>query len=314
MRVSSLADLAPARLRVVVINVGTDLVATRAVLSARAHVDAPVLLVNCDPTDEGTAWADGLAADPMVDVVDLPLRFHGDTLDVVFRGLRDERVLLLDSDAELRDPEHVRGMDRDLDRPGVFGAGFTQGPNRIPDHWSPPAGLVLHMERPWIPCTMLAVAPVQEALDAGRSFLPRFVPNEAGTNRPRLSAFLAARWGPPWAPPSRAFAALPGPLRRRTRTWTLRWLTPLRDRYYFSLRPAMVFYDTGADVFEHLRIERDLVFAGRPVELLDGEVHHYSGVSRVHVVGRSVDDVAPEEIADEVVAHLRDAYGYEWDR
>jgi hypothetical protein len=56
------------------------------------------------------------------------------------------------------------------------------------------------------------------------------------------------------------------------------------------------------------------VFAGRPVELLDGEVHHYSGVSRVHVVGRSVDDVAPEEIADEVVAHLRDAYGYEWDR
>ena len=76
----------------------------------------------------------------------------------------------------------------------------------------------------------------------------------------------------------------------------------------------MVFYDTGADVFEHLRIERDLVFAGRPVELLDGEVHHYSGVSRVHVVGRSVDDVAPEEIADEVVAHLRAAYGYEWDR
>jgi hypothetical protein len=27
-----------------------------------------------------------------------------------------------------------------------------------------------------------------------------------------------------------------------------------------------------------------------------------------------VDDVAPEEIADEVVAHLREAYGYEWDR
>ena len=119
-------------------------------------------------------------------------------------------MLLLDSDAELRDPEHVRQMDRDLDRPGVFGAGFTQGPNRIPDHWSPPAGLVLHMERPWIPCTMLAVAPVQAALADGRSFLPRFVPNEAGSRRPRLSAFLAARWGPPWAPPSRALRGAAG--------------------------------------------------------------------------------------------------------
>src|SRR5262249_55063975 len=125
---------------------------------------------------------------------------------------------------------------------------------------------------------------------------------------------LAARWGPPWAPSSRSFSALPGPIRGWLRTRPLRALTPLRDRYYFSLRPAMAFYDTGADVYEHLRVERGLLFAGRPVELLDGGVPPSSGGAGVGVMGRWGDDVSPGEIEAEVVARLRDAYGYEWDR
>jgi hypothetical protein len=310
--VDDVSRLAPLPQRVVVINVGTDLVTTRAVLSALTHTAGRVLLVNCDPTTHSRDRFGALASvHDRLDVVEAPLKLHGETLDWLFTVLADEQLLLLDSDAELRDGAFVEWMTELVHHRSVFGAGFVQGPNEVPEHWSRPAGSVVYAERPWIPCALFDAVAVRSAMAAGRSFLPRYVPNEFGSHR-RLSNFLAARWGPPWAPHSQKFERLPGVVRDRLRTARLDWLRFARDRYYFSLRPSMVFYDTGADVYEHLRFERELRFAGLPVEVLRDQVHHYSGVSRFAVAGRVVDDVDEALVHDEVVTRLRDAYGHAW--
>ncbi len=309
MRLRSLSDLEPQRGRTVVINAHTDLVTTRALLSAVELGGQPVLLVNCDPPPSSTDHFDQLAVRTGIDVVEAPLRLHGQTLDWLFSATRDERLLLLDSDAEVRDPDLVPWMHDMLDHATVYGAGFTQGPHRAPEHWPQPAGTVLYMERPWVPCTMLRVAQVKEALAAGRTFVPQFVPNDLGAGR-RVSNFLAARWGPPWAPHSKKFNALPAPLRARARTWRLDRLAPLRSSYYRVLRPSMAFYDTAADIHEHLRFERGLLYAGIPYELAADRVHHYEGVSRYQLVGAMVDDTSPDAIRSELVDHLRSRYGY----
>ncbi|MFP5370241.1 MAG: hypothetical protein ACLGI3_05775 [Actinomycetes bacterium] len=311
MRIRSLGDLEPQRGRTVVINAHTDLVTTRALLSAVELGGQPVLLVNCDPPAASSEHFDRLAERHGIDVLEAPLKLHGQTLDRLFTELRDERVLLLDSDAELRDPGLVRWMHDMLDHPKVFGAGFTQGPHRAPEHWPQPAGTVLYMERPWVPCTMLRGSHVKEALAAGRTFVPQFVPNDLGAGR-RASNFLAARWGPPWAPHSQKFNALPEAVRRRAKSWRLDRLEPLRSSYYRVLRPSMAFYDTAADVHEHLRFERGLLYAGIPFELAGDRVHHYEGVSRYQLVGAMVDDTSPDAIHQELVDHLRNRYGYTW--
>ena len=311
MRLRSLSDLEPQRGRTVVINAHTDLVTTRALLSAVEHGGQPVLLVNCDPPPSSTEHFDRLAARTGIDVVEAPLKLHGQTLDHLFSILGDERLLLLDSDAEIRDPGLVPWMHDMLDHGSVYGAGFTQGPHRAPEHWPQPAGTVLYMERPWVPCTMLRVAHVKEALAAGRTFVPQFVPNDLGAGR-RSSNFLAARWGPPWAPHSKKFNALPGLLRTRARTWRLDRLAPLRSSYYRVLRPSMAFYDTAADIHEHLRFERGLLYAGIPFELAGDRVHHYEGVSRYQLVGAMVDDTSPDAIRAELIDHLRTHYAYDW--
>jgi hypothetical protein len=311
MRIQSLQDLQPQRGRTVVINAHTDLVTTRALLSAVELGGQPVLLVNCAPPASSTAHFDRFASTYGIDVLEAPLKLHGQTLDRLFSELRDERILLLDSDAEVRDPSLVPWMHEMLDDGRVFGAGFTQGPHLAPEHWPQPAGTVLYMERPWVPCTMLRVSHVMEALAAGRTFVPQFVPNDVGAGR-RASNFLAARWGPPWAPHSKKFNALPAVLRERAKSWRLDRLAPLRSSYYRVVRPSMAFYDTAADVHEHLRFERGLLYAGIPYELGTDRVHHYEGVSRYVLVGAMVDDTSPDDIHHELVDHLQTRYGYTW--
>lgn len=136
---SEIGELTPVRSRTIVINVATDLVAARAVLSATHVTDDPVLLINCSPTSESRLAFERLARHVDFDVLEAPAELHGTTLDWVFRSLEDERILLLDSDAELRDGEYVRSLHGALDHPLAFGAGFTWGPFYIPEDWKAPS-------------------------------------------------------------------------------------------------------------------------------------------------------------------------------
>lgn len=311
MRIEALGQLSPVPERTIVINVGTDLVAARAVLSAVHVVAGPLLLVNCDPGEDSRARFDALAARHGFDVWEAPARSHGGMLDHLFHELPDERLLLLDSDAEVRDADFVAWMRAKLDHPLAFGAGFTWGPFFLPADWAATPGTLLYMERPWLPCTLFKVAPVREALAAGRSFEVRMDPNDIGFSK-RLSRILAARWSPPWTMPSRTWSLLPGPIRRRLAGARLDGLRWTRRRYH-GLRPNMACYDTAADIYEHCKFERELLFAGIPIELADDEVHHYSGVTRFSLYGSFALDTDATDIESEVIARLRERYGYEWE-
>jgi hypothetical protein len=311
MAARELGDLAPAPDRTVVINVGTDVVATRALLSAVEHAPGPVLLVNVEPTPESRAHFARFAPDRGIDVVEAPLRVHGEALDDLFQQLRDDRLLLLDSDAEIRSAELVPWMRAKAAHPEAFGAGFTWGPFLVGADWHAPARAeVLYMERPWMPCVVFDRAVVAEAIAGGASFRAEWLSNEA-VGHDHLSRFLGARWGPPWGTRSKTWDLLPSPVQRLVAGRPLPSLRWLRRRRYGVLRPHLVHYDTGGRLYEHLRFERGLQFAATPIELHEGEVHHYLGVTRSTMTGTHAAETSPGSIEAEVIAWMAERYGYE---
>lgn len=321
MLVTSLRDLVPAKCRTIVINVDTDLLATRAVLSAIELAGPPVLLVNSDPTDASRRVFERLMTTHDFDLIEMPLRDHGSTLDRLFCGLGDDFILLLDSDAEILDSGFVDWMRAKCDLPLSFGAGFTDGPFYLREEWAAPREVFWFLERAWLPCVMLNRDVVVEALRDGQSFQARAVPNDVAISA-RLSRFLAARWGPPWGDHSPTFDALPGWIRREIATWRLDFLRWAR-RHYQGQRPGVAVFDTGASLYQHLRFKKELLFAGIPVDLMSGEVHHYLGVTRHALLGPSQPGPGPgtgvrywsndaQSLDAEVIQRLADRYAYAW--
>jgi hypothetical protein len=309
--VTSLRQLLPTKFRTIVINVNTDLLATRAVLSALDLAGPPVLLVNCDPTVASRRCFERLLTTHDFDVIEMPLRDHGSTLDKLFFGLRDQFLLLLDSDAELLDPVFLGWMRAKCELPNTFGAGFTDGPFYLLEEWAAPREVFWFLERPWIPCVMFNRDVIAESLRNGLSFSAKALPNDVAVSA-RISRFFGARWGPPWGAKSVRFDALPEWLRREIATWRLDFLWWAR-REYQGKRPGVAVFDTGASIYQHLRFEKQLLFAGIPVELMDGEVHHYSGVTRHALLGPTLRDTDGQSVEGEVIQRLADRYGYRWD-
>lgn len=312
MRLGALDELSPADARTVIVNVHTDLWATRALLSAVELAGMPVLLLNCDPTDDSTRGFNKLMAEYEFDVLDAPLRRHGDTLDWLFGHTGDAQLLLLDSDAELRDRDLVARLRAALANQRVFAAGYREGPFWMDEDWWAPHESLLYMERPWMPCVLWRVDAARRALAAGRHFAELLVPNEIACSA-SASRLLAARFPRPWGTRGTAFDRLPERVQARLRTWSLDWLRWAR-RDYYGLKPKMACYDTGARVYEYLRYEAGLVFAGDDVELLDCEVHHYGGITRSKLFGAMPLDTLQEDVDGEVRERLASRYGYVWSR
>lgn len=310
MRHGSLQDLRPVSTRVVIINLHTDLVATRALLSATTATDLAVVLVNADPTPASSAHFDRLAQRVDFDIVDVPASHHGRFLDRLFATSGDGSILLLDSDAEIRDPAAVAWMLHMLALPGTFGAGWLEGPFWMDGRWSAPERSMLFMERPWVPCLLLEVAAVRLALDAGRHFGEEMVPNELAISR-RLAWKLASRFGPPYGPSSPALHRLPDGARRWFAGRRLDFLERTRHPYY-GLRPKIACYDTAGRIYEHLRFNEGLAFAGVDVRLSEGKVHHYGGITRNAVFGPTVLDRSEDDVASDARRRLREHYGVDW--
>jgi hypothetical protein len=264
----------------VVINVGTDYAAAVALASVREH--APRLrlrLLNCDPTGESRRLFAALAERLSFEVVEQPVRTHGQTLDQLFSDVDAEIVLLLDSDAEVLDSAAVTRSWASFEHSLVFGAGWVEGPD-----WMGPnvgatstEGAAYFQERPYLPFVMLRASMIRDALAAGRSFKGRKVWNDVSFS-PRLSLLLAARFQDDFVPRSSKVASLPEPVRARIRTWrfdALRWLR----RDFHGHRPNYVVYDTGAEIYEWCKYERGLIFAGVDWRLCT-EVEHHAGLTR----------------------------------
>ena len=74
----------------------------------------------------------------------------------------------------------------------------------------------------------------------------------------------------------------------------------------------MVCYDTAALVYEYLRYDRQLIFAGLDVGVMSGQVKHYVGVTRSGLFGPTPLDTIASTVEDEVSRQILDHYGYQW--
>lgn len=312
MRVTRLSELPAAPARAVVINVGTELMTTLALASAKRHAAMPLLLVNCDPTPESSALFDRLGAEWEFDVVEAPRRTHGGTLDWLFEGLPAEVVLLLDSDAEIRSTEFIERMSSSFDRPSVFGAGFVEGPWWLEPRFGVTPRTCLFQERPFVPCVMLRTDSVRAALATGASFETRTIFNDVMWSE-RASRWLAMRFQNGFVPRSRVLKRLPGPVR----TWLAARRFPAlawARRDFYGHRPNYVYCDTGADVYQWCRYDQWLVFAGTANALrTKDDVVHYKGTTRRSLGYGSPGIRVLDDLETVIVERLATVYATDWD-
>lgn len=266
MLIPNLAGLPPAPEVAVIINVGTKYVATLALLSAMRHARVPVVVIDCESIDGSFAWFQHLMKRQDFYLTSAPLKQHGETLDSIFRNLRAERILLVDSDVELLNAEMISQMRAVLEAsPRMYGSGYLHTARWLEHHYCTDfvisRGIGYYMERPWIPFALFRTEPVLQALSSGRSFMHRLVLNDV-PQIPLVSRLLWKRF---------RFQYF-----RRNR---LGWLDPLRRRYGEANRPCYVSYDTGADIHEFLTQQR-LTFDGISEGAVPWSVRHFSGITR----------------------------------
>ena len=154
MHLGSIDALPPAPEQAIIINVGTRLPTTLALLSALRHAGMPVLVVDCESKDGSVAALASLMARERFDLVSAPLRPHGRTLDGLFGAVQAEKILLVDSDLEILGPEILAFMRQFIDDHRTFGCGFIDGPGVLVDE---PGFLhrAYYAERPWMPLAHL---------------------------------------------------------------------------------------------------------------------------------------------------------------
>ena len=290
----------------VVINVRTDLVATLAVASLRRNVPGiRVRLINCEPSEESRSYFDALAGDLGFEVVEQAIRPHGQALDDIFLTEVSELTLLLDSDAELLNPDLVPRYIAHFRNEQVFGAGFVHGPGWLSKAQGHPEHVGYYQERAWLPFAMFRTEMIREALRAGHSFKDFTLYNDVAGS-PRAARILAGRF-PNLSPYSKQFDRLPRTLRERWEVRPLDRFAWLR-RDFYGQRPNYVYYDTGASVYQYCKYDRDWIFVGLDARVHSSDVAHYHGVTRQAMHGDPFNATGLASVKDEVKRRLAE-YG-----
>ena len=287
MILKNISQLTASKHQAVIINVSTKSVTTLALLSVLRFAAMPVLVIDCESQDGSFDHFTRLMKVHDFDLLAAPLKKHGNTLDWIFEFIPAEKVLLVDSDVEILGSEIIRIIKNFIDEERVFGGGFTHGPCWLPDH----PGIGYYQERMWIPLTMLNVAHVRRALHAGCSFIDETILNDFAASN-FISRLLALRFKKP-------------SLRNRR----LSWLSRFRTSYY-GLKPAYVFCDTGAAVYQFLKYREGLSFAGLPAEQHGRYVTHFHGVTRSLLDPDDTNSTSLAEIDKQVRERLEQVYGF----
>jgi hypothetical protein len=258
MLLKNISDLNSEKEIAVIINCNTKLVTTLALLSTLRYAGMPVLLIDCESSDGSLDFFLSLMERYKFDILRAPLREHGRTLDWIFEHIASEKVLLVDSDLEIKTPDIIAFYKDYIDETTVFGCGFTNGPGWLNDPIFGNLNGALYHERPWMPLTLLKVAPVREAISHGKTFAAFRLDNEYSLigmlAKIRLKYKLIRR----------IFRKGPAKLRK----------------HFHGLKPAVVYYDTGAQIFEYLRYERLLFFVSLPEPVHPRFVTHFFGTTR----------------------------------
>ncbi|MEO8344861.1 MAG: hypothetical protein ABI607_04120 [Betaproteobacteria bacterium] len=261
---------------IVIINCSTKELTALALVSALRNGSLPVTVIDCESTDGSVEFFRELQRQLTFKLAHLPLRRHGVTLDRIFNETARDTLLLLDSDAEILDPQLVPRMLAALTS-GTYGSGFLHcgewlgtehgGGYPVSQHDGGPPGQRggggppgYYADRMWIPCVMLGVAAVKEALSAGQSFRAQIIGNEIAWRW--LAQLLCLRF------------RIPGLRRLRLDT-----LQP-QHRDYRGLRPHYIYSDTGAGLHDFLVNQRGLSFANLGAQWWPRAVAHYHGATR----------------------------------
>lgn len=288
MIVDSLAAIAPVPARAVIINCSTKLVSTLALLSALRFANIPVLLIDCESTDGSWVWFSQLMQSYRFDMLSMPLRPHGKTLDILFLQTGDQSLLLLDSDLEIRDAIVMEKVSQAMLTPNAYGAGFMHYGGDMSSHGHTKVDAGRYMDRMWIPFSFLKTNDVRDAIRAGATFMHSRHYLEFPWSR-YISKLLYVRHRLPWL-----------------RDISINRFRAARQRIHgeqYTFRE----YDTGAHIHEALaRAGKHLVHLGEPYH--SQSVHHYHGVTRATLTVGQSNATAPSTIADEVEHRLRTQY------
>ena len=293
--ISDLTDLPHAPEVATIINVSTKYVATLALLSTLRYARIPTVVIDCESRDGSFDWFSSLMTDHEFYLVQAKLRQHGETLDWIFDRIAADRVLLVDSDVELLNDEMLSNMRAMVERsPLVYGAGYLHTARWLERHYCSDLviakGIGYYMQRPWIPFTLLRVAPIRAALSQGQSFMHRLALNDV-PHFPLISRILWKRFRLEF-------------FRKRR----LPWLDPLR-REYDRRKPCYVSYDTGAKMHEFLTEQLGLKFDSVSEGAVPWSVTHFSGITRSVLSEFPTEDVYKLKDANPIVKErLRDVY------
>jgi hypothetical protein len=273
----------------IIINCSTKEQTTLALASVLRHAALPVTVVDCESTDGSAAYFAKLAARLPFRLAHMPLRRHGETLDRIFRDTAREALLLVDSDAELLQGDLVPAMRAGLAE-GAYGSGFLHRGEWLGANHLVGGDIGYYAPRMWIPCVMLAVAPIRAALEAGQTFRAGVVCNEV-PQLPWLARLLYLRFRVPGL--------------RRLRLDALRG----RRAEHFGVRAHYVYCDTGAAVHDYLTRQRRLPYADLGAERWAASVAHAHGVTRRRLAWRMRNAADVERSRRDAVERVERVYG-----
>ena len=261
---NSISNIPATKEQAIIINVGTRFVTTLALLSTLKYSGMPVLLIDCPLNKNNSSdfnYFEFLMKNEKFDLISLPLKNHGETLDFVFQNINADYVLLVDSDLEILNDNIVPMMKKYINKSNIFGSGFIHGPWWIKEtEWEEPRS-GFYQERIWMPFTFLDVKKIREALWVNVSFNSRLFYNLIPSNQ-YISRKLLYRV----------------PFLKRSNFSFFNFL----KKTYHDRKPFLVLYDTGADIYQYLRYQKSYFFVGIDVntEVETDYVHHYSGITR----------------------------------
>jgi len=295
MLIKDIKDLKAVNSQAVIINVGTKLVTTLALMSVLKYAEMNVLVIDCESKDGSMDYFFKLMEKHDFDVLSVPLRKHGYMLDWLFMNISAEKVLLIDSDVEILCSEIITTMKDVLYYDKVFGAGFVHGPEWLDDRHGAGYQVGYYQERMWIPLTFLKTFLVREAIEKGYSFADHIIYNDFAPSQ-FISKILQKRFRFKYFKNSQ-----------------LSWLNPFKQSFY-GLKPCYVLCDTGADIFQYLRYKRGYDYVGFPATILHRKyAEHYHGVTRLLLNPSDSNGAILNDIITVVKRNLKEKYGIEED-
>lgn len=257
--IATLEEVPPRATVGLVIGIDTRLFTLLAVASAARHLQIPLLIVDGYSNDGSFEALQALDLPVESWLIRMERRIHGIFIDKIMRELPATRVLLIDSDLEVRDGNAFRAMSAALDQPGAantYGAGVSHGDHDMTNDGMPH---VWFPRRPWIPFTLFDRARAVALLDAPSTFEAKRVGNEFPV---QWIADLLLKRG--------HFAF--------SKSWQFKALEPLRKERR-GARAAFYIYDTGALIYEAAEA-KGWPFAEIGWDAMNASVVHHEGATR----------------------------------